>query len=41
MLKYGATKNRTGYAWKLKNIKKIKPIQEKGQLGIWNYDEIN
>lgn len=38
---YGGTKNRTGYAWKLKNIKAIKPIQAKGQLGIWNYDEIN
>ena len=39
-LVYGATKNRAGYAWKLKNIKKINPIQAKGQLGIWNYDEI-
>lgn len=38
---YGGTKNRTGYAWKLKNIKAIEPIQAKGQLGIWNYDEIN
>ena len=38
---YGGTKNRTGYAWKLKNIKEIEPIQAKGQLGIWNYDEIN
>lgn len=38
---YGGTKNRTGYAWKLKNIKAIEPIQAKGQLGIWKYDEIN
>lgn len=38
---YGGTKNRTGYAWKLKNIKAIEPIQAKGQLGIWNYNEIN
>ena len=24
------------YAWVLKNIKPIKPIEVKGQLGIWN-----
>ena len=27
------------YAWVLKNIKPIKPIEAKGQLGIWNYDK--
>ena len=27
------------YAWKLENIKKYnKPIFEKGNLGLWNYD---
>ena len=34
-------KRRTGYAWKLKNIKKVKYDAEvKGKLGLWNY-EIN
>ena len=37
---YG-NKRRTGYAWKLKNIKKVKYDAEvKGKLGLWNY-EIN
>ena len=37
---YG-NKRRTGYAWKLKNIKKVKYDSEvKGKLGLWNY-EIN
>ena len=27
-----------GYAFKLANIKKIKPIEIKGKLGFWNYD---
>jgi hypothetical protein len=27
------------YAWVLKNIKPIKPIPTKGQLGIWNYND--
>ena len=27
------------YAWVLKNIKPIKPIFAKGQLGIWNYND--
>lgn len=35
---YGGSINRTGYAFKLKNIKKFKePIAAKGQLGFWNY----
>ena len=35
---YGS-KKRTGYAWKLKNVKKIKIDEEiKGQLGLWNID---
>ncbi len=35
---YG-TKVRTGYAWKLKNIKKINYSHEvNGQLGLWNID---
>lgn len=35
---YG-NKVRTGYAWKLKNIKKIDYNKEvKGQLGLWNID---
>ena len=25
------------YAWIIKDIKEIKPIKAKGQLGIWNY----
>ena len=33
-------KFRTGYAWKLENVKKIKNIDNiKGQLGLWNYNE--
>lgn len=28
-----------GYAFKLENVEKIKPIEIKGQLGLWNYDE--
>lgn len=35
---YGS-KYRTGYAWKLKNVKKIEVNEEIcGQLGLWNYD---
>lgn len=35
---YG-NKVRTGYAWKLNNIKKINYDKEvNGQLGLWNYD---
>lgn len=37
-LAYGS-KRRTGYAWKLKNIKKINVDKEiNGQLGLWNID---
>ena len=33
-------KKRTGYAWKLDNIKKIDSnITIKGKLGLWNIDE--
>lgn len=39
-LVYGATRNRTGYAWKLENIKILdNPIKAKGHLGLWNLDE--
>ena len=32
-------KKRSGYAWKLKNIKKIEYNKEiKGKLGLWNYE---
>ena len=35
---YGATRNRTGYAFKLENIEKMNcPIKAKGQLGFWDY----
>ena len=35
---YGS-KIRTGYAWKLKNVKKINYNKEvKGQLGLWNIE---
>lgn len=27
-----------GYGFKLENVKKIKPIPIKGQLGLWNYE---
>lgn len=38
---YG-NKKRTGYAWKLKNIKKINNSKEiNGKLGLWNVDDIN
>ena len=37
---YG-NKARTGYAWKLKNVKKINYSKEiKGQLGLWNIDDV-
>ena len=36
---YGS-KIRTGYAWKLKNVKKIKSKKEiNGKLGLWNIDK--
>ena len=36
---YGS-KIRTGYAWKLKNVKKIKSSKEiNGKLGLWNIDK--
>lgn len=36
---YGS-KYRTGYAWKLKNAKKIKSNEIiNGQLGLWNYEK--
>ena len=36
---YGS-KIRTGYAWKLKNVKKIKSNKEiNGKLGLWNIDK--
>lgn len=36
---YG-TKYRTGYAWKLNNVKKIKSDKIiNGQLGLWNYEK--
>ena len=35
---YGS-KYRTGYAWKLKNVKKIKSDEViNGKLGLWNVD---
>ena len=38
---YG-NKKRSGYAWKLKNIKKINNSKEiNGKLGLWNVDDIN
>lgn len=37
-LVYGGILNYAGYAFKLENVKKIKPIESKGQLGFWNYD---
>ncbi len=36
---YGS-KIRTGYAWKLKNVRKIKSNKEiNGKLGLWNIDK--
>ena len=38
-LVYGASPNRTGYAFKLEEIKKLKsPIIAKGRLSFWTYD---
>ena len=35
---YGRSNHVETYAWKLSNIKKYeKPIEIKGQLGLWNY----
>ena len=37
---YGKNNHANTYAWKLTNIKKYKkPIEAKGQLGLWNYKE--
>ena len=37
---YGIAKDRSGYAWKLENIKKYtKPIPIKGKLGLWEYND--
>ena len=39
-LVYGASRNRAGYAWKLKNVKILKnPIEAKGRLGLWDFEE--
>ncbi len=39
-LVYGASRNRTGYAWCLKNIKILdNPIKVDGHLGLWNFEE--
>ena len=36
---YGS-KKRTGYAWKLKNVRKIKSSKQiNGKLGLWNIDD--
>lgn len=36
---YGMNKNRTGYAWKLDNVKIYdNPIKINGKLGLWNYN---
>lgn len=38
-LVYGASKNRAGYAWKLKNVKILKnSIETKGRLGLWDFE---
>lgn len=38
---YG-NKTRSGYAWKLSNVKKINCNKEvKGQLGLWNIEDID
>ena len=31
--------NKKVYAFQLENIKKIKPIQVKGKLSLWNYEK--
>lgn len=37
---YGHNPNRTGYAWKLTNVKKINCDKEiPGKLSIWNYED--
>ena len=39
-LVYGKNNHANTYAWKLTGIKKYeKPIEVKGQLGLWNYKE--
>ena len=38
-LVYAKSNHTETYAWKLDNIKKYdKPIEAKGQLGLWNYN---
>jgi len=39
-LVYGATTNRSGFAFKLENIRELDDyIETKGQLGFWEYKE--
>ena len=36
---YGRSNHAEDYAWKLENVIKYdKPIEAKGQLGLWNYE---
>lgn len=38
---YGSSNHVRTYAWKLENVIKYdKPINIKGKLGLWNYDEV-
>ena len=32
-------KNYNGYAFKMEDVKLIKPVYVKGKLGLWNYDK--
>ena len=38
---YGRSNHAEDYAWKLENVVKYdKPIPAKGQLGLWNYENV-
>ena len=38
---YGRSNHAEDYAWKLENVVKYdKPIPAKGQLGLWNYEDV-
>ena len=36
---YGCVKLREGYGWKLRNVRKIRPIKMRGKLGLWKIPE--
>ena len=34
----GCKKQRDGYGWQLRNVRKIRPVAARGRLGLWNWN---